>query len=155
MGQPDRESGETTGVTPGEPMSVTDCAERTVYQAMTRMKATVFVLSILLAIVLAGCGGEHIYNLSGTVTYQGKPVPAGHIVFEPDASAGNSHYDTRILDGRGTVGGPHLVLIHGRDGIARGELLNGLPLFRDYNTKVDLPKADGKQDFEVTPGDRG
>jgi hypothetical protein len=125
--------------------------------------ALVFVL--LLAALLAGCGGERIYNLSGTVTFQGKPVPAGQIVFEPDASAGNSgpaafakikdgKYDTRILDGRGTVGGPHLVRIHGRDGIPRGELLNGLPLFRDYETKIDLPKADVKQDFEVPAGGR-
>jgi hypothetical protein len=133
---------------------------------MIRIQSAAVALLIPLAVVLAGCGGEKSYHLSGTVSFQGKPVPAGHIVFEPDASAGNSgpaafakikdgHYDTRILDGRGTVGGPHLVLIHGRDGIPRGELLNGLPLFRDYNTKVDLPKANGKQDFEVTPGDRG
>jgi hypothetical protein len=125
--------------------------------------ALVFVL--LLAALPAGCGGERIYNLSGTVTFQGKPVPAGQIVFEPDPSAGNSgppafakikggQYDTRILDGRGSVGGPHLVTIHGRDGIPRGELLNGLPLFRDYTTKVDLPKADAKHDFEVPAGAR-
>jgi len=119
---------------------------------------------MLLAIVLTGCGGERAYNISGTVTYQGKPVPAGHIVFEPDASAGNKgpaafakikdgRYDTRGGDGHGTVGGPHLVVIHGRDGIPRGELLNGLPLFHDYNTKVDLPMADGEQNFEVPLGD--
>lgn len=133
---------------------------------MTSIKATSILLAMVTPVVLTGCGGEKIYNLSGTITYQGKPVPAGHIVFEPDATAGNKgqaafakikdgHYDTRILDGRGTIGGPHLVLIHGRDGIPRGELLNGLPLFRDYSTKVDLPKADGKQDFEVKPGGGG
>ena len=133
---------------------------------MSRTRATLIVLAILPAIVFAGCGGERVYNLSGTVTFQGKPVPAGHIVFEPDASAGNKgpaafakikdgHYDTRILDGHGAIGGPHLVLIHGRDGIPRGELLNGLPLFRDYNTKIDLPKASGEQNFDVPAGDRG
>src|SRR5262249_49969161 len=101
-------------------------------------------------------------HVSGTVTYQGKPVPVGQIVFEPDASAGNSgqaafakikdgHYDTR-LDGQGTLGGPHQVRIHGRDGVPRGELLSGMQLFKDYNTKVDLPKADAKQDFEVPAG---
>ena len=58
--------------------------------------------------------------------------------------------------GSGILGGPHLVRIHGRDGIPRGELLNGLPLFRrDYETKVDLPKADAKQDFEVPADWRG
>jgi len=116
-----------------------------------------------LAILLAGCSsGERTYNLSGSVTYKGKPVPAGHIVFEPDTKSGNSggpgfakikdgHYDTSILDGRGTVGGPHLITIHGLDGVPRGELLNGIPLFQEYSTTADLPKKDGTQDFEVKP----
>jgi hypothetical protein len=111
------------------------------------------------AVLLTGCGGEKAYHLSGTVTFKGKPVPVGQIVFEPDPSAGNKgqaayakikdgHYDTRE-EGQGTVGGPHIVTIHGRDGVARGELMNGLPLFRDFVTQVDLPKAETKHDFEV------
>ncbi len=132
---------------------------------MNRTAAATTVLALPLAALLLGCGGERSFNLSGTVTYQGKPVPAGQIIFEPDASAGNKgpaayakikdgRYDTSA-EGHGTVGGPHLVRIHGRDGIPRGELLNGLPLFRDYNTKVDLPKKNGEQNFEVPAGDRG
>jgi hypothetical protein len=66
----------------------------------------------------------------------------------------DGQYDTRE-DGQGTVGGPHIVQIHGRDGIPRGELLNGLPLFRDYTTTVDIPKGNNKQDFEVPSGERG
>lgn len=117
---------------------------------------------VLFAAVFAGCGGEKIYQLSGNVTFQGKPVPAGQIVFEPDTTAGNSgpaafakikegRYDTRILEGRGTVGGPHLVRILGLDGVPRGELLNGMPLFPEYSTTADLPKKDGTQDFDVPP----
>ena len=113
----------------------------------------------LLAALLAGCGGERVHHLSGTVMFQGKPVPAGHIVFEPSAGSANGgspafakikdgRYDTR-LEGQGTVGGPHTVLIHGRDGIPRGELLNGLPLFQDYSTTADLPNKEGTLDFEV------
>jgi len=113
------------------------------------------------AIVAAGCtSGEPIYDLSGAVTYQGKPVPAGSIVFEPDGSKGNKgpagyakikagRYDTREEDGKGTVGGPHHVRILGLDGVPRGELLNGTPLFPEYTTSADLPKADGTQDFDV------
>lgn len=119
----------------------------------------------LVVVALVGCGGERTYHLSGTVTFQGKPVPTGHITFEPDASAGNhgpaafakikdGHYDTGGGEGRGTIGGPHIVLIHGRDGIPRGELLSGMPLFRDYNTTVDLPKTDATQDFEVPAAER-
>src|SRR5689334_24564800 len=100
------------------------------------------VVAHLLLALLAGCGGQKVYSVSGTVTFQGKPVPTGQIVFEPDASAGNAgqaafakikdgRHDTR-LEGQGTLGGPHLVRIHGRDGVPRGELLNGVPLFKDY-----------------------
>jgi len=131
---------------------------------MNQIRATTTVLAISLTTLLAGCGGERTYNISGTVTFQGKPVPAGQIVFEPDAGAGNNgapafakikdgHYDTSS-EGRGTIGGPHLVRILGLDGIPRGELLNGLRLFRDYNTKVDLPKKNGEQNFEVPAEDR-
>ena len=123
------------------------------------------VLALVAGALTTGCSGEKTYHLSGTVTYKGKPVPKGQIVFEPDAAAGNSgqpayakivdgQYDTRE-DGQGTVGGPHIVQIHGRDGIPRGELLNGLPLFRDYTTTVDIPKGNNKQDFEVPSGERG
>jgi hypothetical protein len=132
---------------------------------MTRLDFLSAALVLIGIAALPGCSGEKTYHLSGTVTYKGKPVPKGQIVFEPDASAGNSgqpayasivdgHYDTRD-DCQGTVGGPHIVQIHGRDGIPRGELLNGLPLFRDYSTTVDIPKGSNKQDFEVPSGDRG
>jgi hypothetical protein len=131
---------------------------------MIRSNAAALVLALLLLPLLCGCGGQRVYHVSGTVTYQGKPVPTGQIVFEPDASAGNSgqagfakikdgHYDTRT-EGQGTLGGPHLVRIHGRDGIPRGELLNGMQLFQDYNTKADLPKANANQDFDVPAGER-
>jgi hypothetical protein len=124
---------------------------------MTRIPLVALVVVAPLATVLAGCGGERTYNLSGTVTFKGRPVPVGQIVFEP--AAGNrgapafakikdGHYDTS-LDGHGTLGGPHIVLIHGRDGVARGELLNGLSLFSDFSTTVDLPKKNATRDFEV------
>jgi len=124
---------------------------------MTRTNPA-FVTAVLLLLFLAGCGGERTYRLAGKVTFQGKPVPAGQIVFEP--AAGNSgqpgfakikdgHYDTGILDGQGVIGGPHVVRIHGRDGIPRGELLNGLQLFPDYTAAVDLPKQTGSMDFDV------
>jgi hypothetical protein len=54
---------------------------------------------------------------------------------------------TALYDG--TVGGPHLVRILGLDGIPRGELVNGSPLFPEYNTTADLPKEDTTLDFEV------
>jgi len=127
---------------------------------MNRTGVLQFGFVISLAASFVGCNGQKVYHVAGTVTFQGKSVPAGQIIFEPDASAGNNgppafakikdgHYDTRA-EGQGTIGGPHLVRIHGRDGIPRGELLNGLPLFLpDYETKADLPKQSGTLDFDV------
>ena len=128
---------------------------------MRRHPSTCVALLASIAVLLAGCSsGDRTYDLSGSVTYQGKPVPAGQIVFEPQGDAGNNggpgfakikdgHYDTRILEGRGTLGGPHSVTIHGLDGVVRGELLNGIPLCPDYRTTADLPKKDAQQDFDV------
>lgn len=121
------------------------------------------MLITLLAALHSGCSGEKNYSLSGTVSFRGKPVPAGYIVFEPDTTAGNNgaaafakikdgHYDTRIEDGRGTVGGSHLIRIRGFDGIPQGELRDGRLLFPDYNTTADLPKEDETLDFEVPAG---
>jgi hypothetical protein len=113
----------------------------------------------------AGCGGgiqEH--HLSGNVTYKHQPVPAGNIIFEPDVTKGNTgspgmckikdgKYDTRSEGGHGTIGGPHIVRIVGIDGKpsgdARGEILQGKPLFPEYSVSQDLPKEDGTKDFDV------
>ena len=37
----------------------------------------------------------------------------------------------------------------GLDGVPRGELLNGIPIFQEYSTTADLPKKNGTQDFTV------
>jgi len=113
----------------------------------------------------AGCGGDAgpaRYDLSGTVTYDDRPVPAGYILFAPDKSQGNQgpgaqadirdgHYQTPA--GQGAVGGPHVVTISGFDGVAFGEgpATNpmGKPLFATYQTKADLPKEAGTRDFSV------
>jgi hypothetical protein len=110
--------------------------------------------------VVLGCdSGPKTYHLTGTITYQGKAVPAGNILFEPNGSQGNEgqpgfakikdgKYDTS-LEGQGVLGGPHQVRITGFDGVPRGELLLGIPLFPDYTTTADLPKTDAVQDFDV------
>ena len=130
---------------------------------MPRNRAWVFLFAAGVGLVISGggCGsGDKTYDLWGTVTFQGKPVPAGSILFEP--AAGNKgpsgyakikdgRYDTRDPDCRGIIGGPHLVQIRGLDGIRRGELLNGVPIFPEHTLTVDLPKANGTKDFEVKP----
>lgn len=113
-----------------------------------------------------GCGGAAgpaRYDLSGAVTYQGKPVPVGYILFGPDQARGNDGpgsgaeikdgvYHTR--PGQGTIGGPHKITINAFDGQAYqvGPVRNpmGKPLCPTFETKLDLPKQSSVQDFEIS-----
>jgi hypothetical protein len=107
--------------------------------------------------VLTGCGeSDRIprYDLSGDITYDGKPVPGGYISFRPDGKKGNRGPGASavITDGRyetgsgeGTVGGPHIAVIHGTDGVPYNtedgyHIPVGRPLFPKYTMRIDLPK---------------
>lgn len=115
-------------------------------------------------LALAGCGdsGPKRYQVSGKVTYKGKPVPKGFITFEPDSSKGNEgpgggaeivdgEYSTE--SGKGVLGGPYRVKIVGYDGVptrqSGEELPDGKPLFIPYETTVDFPKESTEKDFDV------
>ncbi|MCE3016531.1 MAG: hypothetical protein ACK56W_19790 [Pirellula sp.] len=122
-------------------------------------------LALCSCLLLAGCdSGEKRYRLQGNVTFKGKPVPEGYIVFEPDSSKGNTggpgrakildgKYDTSADDNVGVLGGPHLIRIQGFDKKITGESAQevALPksLFTDYNVSEELPKQDGTKDFEI------
>lgn len=102
------------------------------------------------------------YRVSGLVTHAGKPVPLGRILFEPDTSQGNSgpqgfaaidngRYDTAADFSRGAVGGPTLVRIEGSE-LTKDALdatLAGRQLFPTYETRIDLPREDSDQNFDV------
>src|SRR5262249_40656460 len=107
--------------------------------------------AVIAAMLLTGCDGGGIkrYTVSGTVTYEGKPMPWGFARLEPDSSKGNSgpgagaqvkdgSYETPA--GKGIVGGPHNVTVYANDGIAttiNGEAApEGKPLFPEYKTQV-------------------
>lgn len=136
------------------------------YTRPARAPAT--LLAILLA---AGCGsgGAGRLSVSGKVTYQGRPVPAGSVTFEPDASRGASGPGAvaeikdgryRTPSGKGPTAGPHRVRITGYDG--KPCTLDGTPggmwlpqgkaLFPQYQTTVDLPADASAQDFDVPAG---
>ena len=124
----------------------------------------------------AGCtdSGPEQYQVSGTVTYEGQPVPAGAIYFEPVAAdrIAPSGYGLirdgtfRTQPGRGAPPGRCTVRIRGGDGKPRrtpaqeldgpdpeGRLSPkveiGTPLFADYTTVVELPAADSTLELTV------
>lgn len=124
-----------------------------------------FTLAASVLFLLAGCGrsdSQPRYNVSGSVTFAGEPVPAGFILFTPDAAKGargpagsaqikDGQYDTRH-EGKGPVGGPHTVTITGFDGRPadkEGFAPDGKSLFSGYTISVDLPHEKTTQDFAV------
>ncbi len=53
---------------------------------------------------IAGCSGgnaESLYKVSGTVTYNGKPVPNVSVIFNPEGDAGSGRSGTAITDENG------------------------------------------------------
>lgn len=123
---------------------------------------------LMISLLLSGCGGDRgptRYDISGTVTFSGTPVPAGRLLFEPDKAKGNrgpsgiaeireGKYDTSV-NGQGTVGGPHVVRIMGLDGVRSEQSAEGKPLFPDYQTHVDLPAEKTTKDFLVPSQAKG
>lgn len=131
-----------------------------------RMTWRRLAFNIAAVVLMSGCGsdeGPTRYTVSGVVTYDGAPVPAGFIIFEPDAARGNKGPGggAEIRDGRfttprnkGTLGGPYIVKIDGFDGVdvesdLGGVDPNGTVLFARYQITIQLPKEDTAQDFLV------
>lgn len=78
-------------------------------------------MSIMLGVSLMGCGGSSdappTYPVSGTVTYQGKPIAKGRIGFAPvvhegDPSGSGPDYGLEIVDGKfeGEVGAGEFIV---------------------------------------------
>ncbi len=113
----------------------------------------------------AGCGGQKLEDVAGTVTYDGKPLPAGVVWFDPVGSHGmetpqgygtvrDGRFDTAD-GGRGVRAGPYLVRIEGFDGKPAGEFPLGKPLFTDFQEKRDLPPGRVELEFAVPKAGKG
>jgi hypothetical protein len=123
------------------------------------------VVGLVLGLVaLAGCGTgeEKLYRVSGTVTYDGKPVAKGSIFFEPDGTKGttgaqgfanilNGKYDTAET-GQGVRGGAYVVRVNGFDGKEANDAPFGRSLFPEYTGSAELPKEDSTYDLNVPKG---
>jgi hypothetical protein len=123
------------------------------------------VLALACVLLAGGCGKkrEPTFDVSGKVTFNGKPVPRGQIVFNPDPENGNRSrqsgyaeiqdgaFDTR-KSGIKSPAGPVIVRIEGFDGKPDGKTQFGNPLFVDYSEKIELPAEHCQRDFDV-PGE--
>jgi hypothetical protein len=122
-------------------------------------------LLVVALTALAGCGSEErTYNVSGTVTFNGKPIPKGLIFFDPDVSKKtpgqqgfanilNGKYTTAV-EGKGVRGGAYQVRVLGYDGKEAPEAPFGQYLFPEYSTTKELPQQDSEYNVDV-PGGKG
>ena len=127
-------------------------------KSITRRAALLLTFAALFCLTGCGKSGPTRYDISGTVTFDGKPVPEGNISFEPtegDVGGGyafirDGKFDTTV-DGRGHMGGTHRIQITGFTGVTSPDNpdAGSPPLFEPYETSADLPNESGTMDFEV------
>lgn len=122
-------------------------------------------LATFICLTCAGCGGDPGYNLSGKVTFAGKPIPQGKIYFTPDGAKGNTGapgyadikdgtYNTASAGGKKHIGGPMQIRIEGFDPTEKGEdspseAFTIKALFPSYDMTADLDKSAATKDFDV------
>ena len=115
------------------------------------------VLGAGVVLTAMGCGsGERtVHHVSGTVTFDGRPVPAGFVLFEPDVSAGNDgtqgfaeiqdgRFDT-ARRGRGVTGGAYIARLQGNAAAEGSDTMRAW----QYEQTIDLPAADSRHDLAV------
>lgn len=125
---------------------MTKCASR---GAICQTRAAVLLFTIALSIGCAGDEGPQKYDVTGAVTYKGKPIPYGDIRFEPTQGLVNrqSVVLAEIRDGQYSariVGGPHHVSV--RDLSGGGDESTARPMFQmEYQTKAELPPLESVQ----------
>ncbi len=126
------------------------------------------LLTLLLAASAIGCGpkGPQRYEHWGTITFQGKPIPAGEIRFDPDlvgndgpagyAVIKNGQFDTRLRSESGAGAGKYRARVFAADGIEAPEAPVGKMIFSSQvEISLDLPAADSDLgEIVIPPGTR-
>lgn len=106
-----------------------------------------------------GCGGGdgREFQLSGSVTIGGEPIPRGYVLFDPDAAAGHDGQQgyAEIVDGRystaerskGVTGGKYMARVHGFTAPEPGG--RPTPIVRDFAIPLELAPDANEIDLEV------
>lgn len=115
---------------------------------------------LVLLTTCVGCGDDGKYKVTGTVNFNGKPVPAGEIRFTPDKGnkapmvlvrIKNGAYETP--DDKGLVGGAYQLRVSGFGSAGNTKDPTapdfGKPLFKTYREDVEFPKDDYEHNIEI------
>lgn len=97
------------------------------------------------------------------MTFNGSAIPKGFILFTGDATKQNDAPQTVVpieagkfiaTSDKGVLGGPYIVQVKGYDGVKPTGVdmvvPEGLPLFPEVQTKIDLPTHDARLHLKVT-----
>jgi hypothetical protein len=128
--------------------------------AMIRMVGRLACLAAILAAGPACSRQVKLGQLSGKVTFNGKPVPAGYVSFMPEASAGNlgkvkvaqikdGVYDTAVESDPGISPGPTVIRIAGFDGKKQKGFSQGKQIFNPHELRATLAEGISTMDFQV------
>jgi hypothetical protein len=111
------------------------------------------------SIAMAGCDqGPKRFHVWGKITYQGQPIPAGTIYFDPDtgnsgqqgiAIIKNGEFDTRKEGGTPPMGGKYVARVFATDGIVGPEMAIGNLIFPERSIPYELPKEDKELNIDV------
>ena len=113
------------------------------------------------AMMLTGCGGggPPMSQVSGTVTFKGKPIPAGNVMFTPDVSVAGGQvrmfmvtegaYDSSKDPSPGLKPGDYEVTVMGYDGKRIPNYFQGKQIFNSVKEQMTVPQGASKKDFEV------
>jgi hypothetical protein len=117
----------------------------------------------LVTCLLTGCGGSSGNHISGKITFQGQPIPAGKVYFMPDSSKGvsgqtgyadivNGTYDTRKPGGQGCITGSVIIAVEGMDPTPppnAGPDAGGTSLFPRYEQPGEITSSAMTMDIDV------
>jgi hypothetical protein len=113
--------------------------------------------------ISGGCGGDGLdrQRIQGTVTFEGKPVEVGAVLFEPTQSVGTLAPTAylRVQDGKfdtgdeGPIPGKYKVIVGGYDLAQKQVDSDGVThtaqLFNDYTFEVEVPPPGNTLHIEV------
>jgi hypothetical protein len=128
---------------------------------MPRSACVSAVIAACCTLATAGCGPRvpaGLVAVTGEVAFQGRPVPYGEVVFEPDSAKGNRGpqcrcpinngvYATR--PGFGAPVGPVVVMVTGFTCPPGFDYLESKPLFEAHSFTADLSAASPQLDIVV------
>jgi hypothetical protein len=125
------------------------------------MRSLLHVIALgFFSVILSGCGGvEPMAQVSGTVTFKGKPIPAGNVMFTPDVSLSGGQvrmfmvkdgaYDSSKDPSPGLKPRKYEVTVMGYDGNRIPNYFQGKQIFNAVTEPMTVAPGESKKDFVV------